>query len=178
MLKILKRSGIYVKYCELKATNLLGKVELPDTFNDAAYCLKWLRSLDEAHMYAQPHLFEKFAAYSIRVNADYATLHGRSLIKPLAELWGLNFELEVMDVDLNSKLNAALFQSHSVSCIFNRFPLRTKFNKLPSRLYYNGQLEIQRLTVSIQGQQTFLFLNDFGNNLDKVCDIVDLSRSD
>lgn len=49
MLKNLKKSGAYQKYFEWRISNLNLRYEMPDRFNDPAYCMKWIQGLDEAH---------------------------------------------------------------------------------------------------------------------------------
>ena len=124
---------------------------MPDRFNDPSNCLKFIRLLDEAHQFVQPKIFEQFDALMFRVSLEYFACHARSIFKPVVELWNGEFKSEIVKADLNSALNPDLFQTDAVNCIFNRFPLPFVFNKLPNRFYYMGQLEIQRLNVSIQG---------------------------
>ena len=100
-------------------------------------------------MYIKPQLFEQYDAYVIMFNADYLALHGRSLFKPIIEIWNIGLTLEYMNVALNSKANPALFQTESVNTIFDRFQIASRFNKLPKRSYYRGELEIQRLNFNI-----------------------------
>ena len=49
LLKSLKKSQIYRKYCDMRFTNFSMKLEMPQKFSDPNYCLNWLRNLDEAH---------------------------------------------------------------------------------------------------------------------------------
>lgn len=49
LLKNLKRSRAYQKYFEWRTCNLNVRYEMPDRFNDPAYCMKWVQGLDEAH---------------------------------------------------------------------------------------------------------------------------------
>ena len=84
-------------------------IELPQRFTEQNYCFNWLRKLDEAHQVAQPKFFEHYGATSIRVEAHYSAIHGRSMYKPIIELWNLDLNLEIMTAALNSKYNPALF---------------------------------------------------------------------
>lgn len=99
------------------------------------------------------------------------------MYKPVIEIWGIETKFDLMNVALNSKLNPSLFQTDAITRIFNRFPIPTVFNKLPSRFYYMGQLDIQRVAVCIQGQQTMLWLNDFSKNINRLSDVQDMSKS-
>ena len=93
-------------------------------------------------------------------------MHGRSMFKPLIEIWNLNIGLDLMNVALNSSLNKRLFETNATNRIFNRYPLETKFNKLPIRQYYNGSLDIRKIHINIQGHQSFLFFNELTDFFD------------
>lgn len=94
MLKDLKEKDVYRNYCELVATKLIGRIELPKRLQDAETCLKWIHPLDEARMYMKPKLFEHFDPIVHRMSADYLALHGRSIFKPVIEIWSLDFNVE------------------------------------------------------------------------------------
>ena len=87
LLKSLKKSQIYRKYCDMRFTNFSMKFEMPQKFSDPNYCLNWLRNLDEAHHVVQPKTFEQFDATSIRIDLQYMAIHGRSMFKPIIEIW-------------------------------------------------------------------------------------------
>ena len=150
-MKQLKEQEVYRNFCALRGNNLGGRVEMPRKFQDVDTCLKWIRPLDEAHMYIRPQLFESYDPIKLQFSADYLALHGRSMFKPIVEIWGFNLAIEQMSVGLNSRRNSSLFQTEAISRIYNRFPLSSIFNKLPSRFYYKLDLDMQKLNVSIQG---------------------------
>lgn len=105
MLKSLKKSKIYSKFCELKANGVAGRVEIPERFLNSDYCLKWLLNHDEAHQYVKPDTFEHYDPQTIRFSANYMALHGRSMYKPVLEIWSYELKMEQMRCALNSKEN-------------------------------------------------------------------------
>ena len=149
LLKNLKRSGIYRKYCEIRANNLTGRIEMPERFNDHTYCLKWVSSLDEAHMYAQPNFFDCFDVFVVKINFEYLAIHARSIFKPVVEVWNFDIKSELMNVQLNSSMNPQLFRTEVVDRIFNRFALPRMYNKLPNRFHYMVQLEIHKFNFCV-----------------------------
>ena len=86
-MKSLKKNKIYKKFSEIKANNVTGVVEMPEKFADPRNCLKWLRNHDEAYTHALADTFEHFDALKIRFASDYMALHGRSMYKPVSEIW-------------------------------------------------------------------------------------------
>ena len=89
-------------------------------------------------MYAKPNVFEHFDMVSMRMGLEYFAIHGRSILKPVIEIWNLDIRTEQMNVLLNSKVNPPLFQTEAINRIFNHFPLPVVFNKLPNRHYYTA----------------------------------------
>lgn len=45
-------------------------------------------------MYIKPQLFESYDPQVHHLNADYLALHGRSMFKPIVELWGVGLVVE------------------------------------------------------------------------------------
>lgn len=71
---------------------------MPERFNDPDFCLKWISNLDEGNMHIHPTNFEQYDAINTKINIEYLAMHGRSLFKPVLEVWNLDLRIESMIV--------------------------------------------------------------------------------
>lgn len=103
--------------------------------------------------------------------------HCRSFVKPLVEVWGLDFAMSMLTGVMNPQHNPSLFTVQIQTQIFEQFPVPSVFNKIPTKLYFDGQLTVQKVILAAQGQPTLLFANDFGAFISRLVSFVDISKS-
>jgi hypothetical protein len=68
--------------------------------------------------------------------------HCRSFVKPLVEVWGLDFTISMLTGVMNPAHNPSLFTVQIQTQIFEQFPVPSVFNKIPTKLYFDGQLTV------------------------------------
>lgn len=99
-----------------------------------------------------PQLFKGFDSGVHTYTCDYISIHSRNLLKPLVEVWDLDFKFLLIIGVLNSKQNTALFKTKVVDKIFKKFEVIKSFNKLMSKWFYDADFKCNKLRVTLQGQ--------------------------
>lgn len=139
--------------------------EIPHRFRDNFYVLDMIKSLDEGRNYINSDTFKSFKPGIQNFKFDYAYMVGRNMQKPVLELWKINWTQKVIVGEVNPVSNFGLFTTEIIQKIFMRFDLKKIFNKIPTKHYLDMNIDIHKLRINIQGQQTLLFLNDLYHQL-------------
>ena len=77
---------------------------------------------------------------------------------------------------LNADLNPQLFKTKICDKIFNRYEVQYYYNKLLPKLFYDAEVKVTKVKVTVQGQQSLVFFADMGNIV-KRFDYEDISKS-
>lgn len=77
------------------------------------------------------------------------SLHGRNMLRPILEIWELDFRFILINAILNSKMNTDLFKTKVYEKIFKKFEITKSFNKLVSKQYYDSDFKCKRLRVQV-----------------------------
>ena len=139
--------------------------EVPTRFKNKEYILDFIKSLDEGRDFIQTDTFNSFVSGIHNFRLDYGYMMARNMKRPVIEVWKINWKQTIISATLNPDSNKHLFTTFIQNKIFNRFELPKFFNRLPTKIFFDICIEIQKLRVNIQGQQTLLFFNDLYQQL-------------
>ena len=172
----LQKNNLNDKYVYLSGRNLMMQFELPKRFKNREYTLDVIKSLDEGRNFITSNTFKSFSPGIHTIKIDYLYLMARNMQRPLFELWGLNWKQTFIAAQINPIQNMELFTCYLKNKIFQRFEMPVLFNRLLSKQYYDANIDIQKLRVNIQGQQSLLFFNDVFQQLISPFIWEDISR--
>ena len=155
-----QRSGLNDKYVVVRGKSLLLQFEIPKKFRNRDAVIDVIKSLDEGRSFIGPETFKALKPGIHTFKIDYLYAMGRNMQKPIIELWKLNWKQTFVVAEVNPAKNMSLFTTYLKNKIFQRFEMSKFFNKLLSKHYYDSTINIHKLRVNIQGQQSLLFFND------------------
>jgi hypothetical protein len=135
-----------------------------------------VQKLDEAKDFLTPQLFSTFESAIHTYKCDYLAMHARNLLAPLLEAWDVDVKFLMIAGLLNADQNPQLFKTKISDKIFNRYEVQYHYNKLLPKLFYDAEVKITKVKVSVQGQQSLVFFSDMGN-IFKRFDYEDISKS-
>jgi len=145
--------------------NLTLQFEIPQRFRNREHVLDVVKSLDEGRDFVTSQSFQSFKPGVHHFKADYLHLMARNMQQPIIELWNLDWKQTFIVATVNPVQNMGLFTSYLKNKIFQRFEMPVLFNRLLSKWYYDAVIDVQKLKLSIQGQQSLLFFNDIYQQL-------------
>ncbi len=79
-------------------------------------------------------------------------MHARNLLAPLMEAWDVEVKFLMIAGLLNADMNPQLFKTKIADKIFNKYEVQYHYNKLLPKLFYDGEIKINKFKCSIQGQ--------------------------
>jgi hypothetical protein len=107
--------------------------------------------MDEAKDFLTPQLFSTFESAIHTYKCDYLAMHARNLLAPLLEAWDVDVKFLMIAGLLNADQNPQLFKTKISDKIFNRYEVQYHYNKLLPKLFYDAEVKITKVKVSVQG---------------------------
>ena len=123
--------------------------EIPSRFKNNDYILDLIKSLDEARDFIHAKTFKSFISGIHTFRLDYGYMMARNMKAPVIEVWKINWKQTIVSGTLNPESNMPLFTTMIDNKIFNRFDLPKFFNRLPTKIYYDMCIDLQKLKVNV-----------------------------